>query len=306
MAYSAFKINGTLTLAEESLASIVGNKIDESFRAKEYQAARAKQALSTQAYNHYIQVTMDINSKVLFSKAANRPNEAITSTADDAWGLSAFKVGHDGSAKVGAYDSVEFKLPTNTVNNIKAGEIAVNDHDGTTALTPFAVKLQMVLSDTGALTATASVDTLTVNSSSVSDDALKYQFVQFEQKGYSSPTQQTLNDDNAKPDKLSASINDQDVASAYSAELDALEAAYTMSSVIASWELDVDAIASGVESAMALHARENNKTDANVFAQDDCLVLATPASYQLSVLDATGQSVELMAASDVYGVLKQN
>ena len=57
---------------------------------------------------------------------------------------------------------------------------------------------------------------------------------------------------------------------------------------------------------MALHARENNKTDANVFAQDDCLVLATPASYQLSVLDATGQSVELMAASDVYGVLKQN
>ena len=175
MAYSAFKINGTLTLAEESLASIVGNKIDESFRAKEYQAARAKQALSTQAYNHYIQVTMDINSKVLFSKAANRPNEAITSTADDAWGLSAFKVGHDGSAKVGAYDSVEFKLPTNTVNNIKAGEIAVNDHDGTTALTPFAVKLQMVLSDTGALTATASVDTLTVNSSSVADDALKYQ-----------------------------------------------------------------------------------------------------------------------------------
>lgn len=302
MAYSAFKINGSLSLVEEALASIVGNKIDESFRAREYNAARDKAALSTQAYNHYIQVTMDINSKVNFTKA----NNSGTGSNDDAWGLDTFKVGHDGSAKVGAYDSVEMKLPTNTVNNIKAGSVAVNDIDGTTALTPFAVKLQMVLSDTGALTATASVDTATLDSSNVADDALKYQFVQFEEKGFSTPSQATLDANNAQPDKLKATINDQDIATAYSQELDDLEAAYTMSSVIASWELDVDAISSGVESSLALHARENGKGDKNVFDQNDCLVLASPAEYELSVLDATGASVELIAKSDVYGVIKQN
>ena len=283
---SGFKVPGSLTVTKQSLDSVEDHKLVQDVLAQEFTAVRAA-ATESQAFTYFIQCVYDINAKISHQASG-------TGGEDDAWGMA--EINLDSASFAGA---VTRKLPSASGISVPAGLISAKDTDSS-LISTFAVALSLSADDQGAMTATASISGADAVSSATAENLLNAQVVRFMKPSASAPSVGASDDD-----VLTATLSAAELASDYSAELAALEAQYTIGDLIANWRITVPAITLGVDSILSQHARANTKDSAAVFASDELMVMATAASYGISVDDYEGNATEIVGADNVFAVLKQ-
>lgn len=281
---SGLAVPGSLSLAQTSLDPMGDHDITANVSAQEFTADRDA-ATASQAYVYYIMADFDINGSITHEASG-------AAGADDSWSMSAIDI------RSATATNPQLSLPSASGVSVPAGLITALDTDGSTAGT-FAVSMSVDLSDQGALSATASISGADVTSSATAEDVLKAQVVQWQVNGAAAPSV-----DATTADQLTDVLQASELATQYSAELAAIEAAYTLN-VVASWSIAISAIAQTTNNVLSKHARNLNKTDANVFAAGAKIVASDTAAFSVEIADYLGAAVAV-ASGTVYGVVQQS
>ena len=282
---SGFKVPGSLTVTKQSLDSVADHKLVQDVLAQEFTAVRAaatRARLSPTSFS--VCMTSTRRSRI-------RP---LVLVARMMQGMA--EINLDSASFAGA---VTRKLPSASGISVPAGLISAKDTDSS-LISTFAVALSLSADDQGAMTAAASISGADAVSSATAENLLNAQVVRFMKPSASAPSVGASDDD-----VLTATLSAAELASDYSAELAALEAQYTIGDLIANWRITVPAITLGVDSILSQHARANTKDSAAVFASDELMVMATAASYGISVDDYEGNATEIVGSDNVFAVLKQ-
>ena len=288
---SGLSVLGSLTVTKSGVADVSANAIVDSVHATEYSADRSK-ATDSLAYSYYIMADYDINGQITHEASAN-------DGTDDSWGLNGFIVNNTNAV------NASLSLPTASSKSIPAGLIDAIDTDDNTA-TPagvFPVTLTLNLDNQGVLTASATISGNDVLSDATGENVLKAQVVAWEVNGETSAfVEPTVEEDTQ--DVLTATLTADMLKAHYSAQLDALVAAYDNKNVVSSWEINIQSILLATNNSLSQHARNLSRASNKVFARDAKIVAASHAVYCVDITDYQGTSIEL-ASGNVYGVIKQ-
>lgn len=109
-----------------------------------------------------------------------------------------------------------------------------------------------------------------------------------------------------------SSLNSQGATKAITTKRNAVVDLYAGQHIFTSWSVAFDAqdasgLAVGNYNAITKYARDNDWTTASYgFATGSRIVAETPKSFSLSVADMSGNDVELIAATNIYGVIRQS
>jgi hypothetical protein len=283
---SGFQVPGTLSVSQSALDDLSLHALTQEVTAQEFTATRTA-ATTSQAFTYYIQCEYDINASISHQASG-------TSGDDDSWGMAEISL-----AKSSFVGVTEFKYPAAAGIPVPAGLITAKDTDAS-SISTFAVTLSLSASDQGALSASAAISGADAVSSATPENLLNAQVVQFMKPSASAPTPAASDDD-----VLTATLTAAELSSDYSAELAAIEAAYTIADMVSAWTILIPAIPLLVDSILSQHARLGAKTSAAVFSPGELMVAATAASYSVAVNDYQGNSVSVVEAANVFAVLKQ-
>lgn len=283
---SGFKVPGSLSVTRTALDSVADHKLVQDVLAQEFTTTR-KAATESQAFVYFVECEFDINSKISHQASG-------TGGADDAWGME--EIALDKSTFAGA---ARIKLPSASGIQVPAGLISAKDTDSS-LISTFAVTLTLSASDQGALSASAAISGADAVSSATAENLLNAQVVRFMK-----PSAKAASVAAADDDILTATLTAAELANDYSSELAALETQYTIADLVASWRINVPAIPMTVDSILSQHARLGAKDSKAVFASGELMVMATAATYGISVDDYEGNAVEVVAEDNVFAVLKQ-
>lgn len=289
MSLSGLELSGVLSVIQNATED-VGTSMVENLALQEVTTDRPT-ATSTATAAYYIKVVADINAAISFHGSESGSN------LDDAWSMTALSFNSN-------VHSASLKLPTASNVDVPAGLITAS-YDGGSGTFP--VTLSVSASDEGVLSSTIAISGSSIEGQK-NDDYAKAQ------KAYWPINNGTYNYSQTGPtalgatdsDLLTASLEAADLSTNYTSTLDTINAKYNTKNMISSWSLSVSAVDQATNSNLSNHARVNNITNATVFAGGDMIVAATPASYAVSINDYESNATQIVAATNVYGVVQQS
>ena len=289
MSLSGLQLSGELSVTQNATED-VGTSMQNTLELQEVTTDRPTATTSATAA-YYVKVVADINAAISFHGSESGSN------LDDAWSMSALSFDS-------ASDSATLKLPTASNVEVSAGLITAN-HDGGSGTFP--VKLSVSANDQGVLSSSIAISGDSITGSKDDDYAKAQQAywpINDGTNDYSSSGPSALGATDA--DVLTASLGAANLSTHYASALSTINAKYDTKNMVSSWSLSVDAVAQATNSNLSNHARVNNKTDSTVFAAGDKIVAATAASYSISINDYESNATQIVAATDVYGVVEQS
>ena len=282
---SGLRLPGSLTVSKLAL-SAVGSSLDVDVQWAAVNVDRTK-ADGTATFVNFIMADYDLNGKVDFTASST------TDRLDDAYGLTGFTLASADAS------NPSFSLPSASNIDVDAGNIdAVSPVNGT--LGSFPVTLTLSVSDQGVMSASIAISGQDVSADAV-EDAAKAQQV------YWSGVQSAPTVGADDPDILAPKLTASELSTYYASALTSITNQYNNKQMVESWSIAITAVTKDVNSTIAKHAREHNKAGTkNIFSVGDKLVAFTPFSYSVKVEDYLGVEKTIVAAADVYGVLKQS
>ena len=284
---SGFQVPGTLSVTQSSLDDLSLHALQQDVTAQEFTATRTA-ATTSQAFTYYIQCEYDINGGITHQASGSGGD-------DDAWGMAEIALN-----KATFTGVQEIKFPAASGIPVPAGLITAKDTDAS-SISTFAVTLSLTASDQGALSASAAISGSDAVSSATAENLLNAQVVQFMKPSASAPSVGASDDD-----VLTATLTAAELASDYSTELAAIEAAYTIADMVSAWSIAIPAIPLEVDSILSQHARLGGKNSQVVFGAGELMVAGTAASYSVAVNDYQGNAVSVVDAANVFAVIKQS
>lgn len=246
----------------------------------------------------YIKVTTDINSKISYC------DDHSTDFCDDAWGISAGTWDQNGS------EAKEYKLPNSQISDIKLATFDVCDENSTAHT--YNLMANVTLDDQGDLSNTLDIvdngeavnGAFSAQTYTVTEDVNKAQTAYFDGSVCDglggAPSEPGPND----ADVLTATLSQAQVCDDRASALSTIDGELS-GSIITAWSISLDSAPLDTRSNLAKFARESNKTSADVFSNDDLIVMDTPFLYTVS-MDDINSNTYLMANDYVYGVLKHS
>ena len=287
MVFSALSLPGALTVVNSPLASAIDNSLNDTLT---YAVALADRTSATGDLNfdYYIERVYNINSHIQY--VAIDPSD----NRDDAYALSKIDIK---STDLGG--NTTFMLPTGVNIDVQAGEIDATDPSGVSR-GKFNVQLKFNHSNLGVLTSSASIlgdDVL----ADVQEDANKAQIA------YWPGVQSVPTIDASSADIFYTAVTSAQLESTYITQMTQLRDAYPSTQMVSSWAIDVTAIPSSSDNALASRARSNNQAGStSVFAPGEKMVVSEPFVYKVIIQDYIGTDITIVGNSNVYGVLKQS
>ena len=279
---SGLRLAGHLDVVQTSL-DVVGSSLNTDVTYNLVTFVRDTSIVS-QGYVYYIQVDYELNSLITYD------GSETTNALDDAYAFAGFSVKDtDALAPI-------LHLPTISGVNVIAGSIAALD-PVSLLLRTFPVNLTIAMNNQGVMSASILISGADAIANVV-DNSLLAQVAYWPINGAVPPT---LNADTA--DNLDQPMSAGELTTHFSTELSTILAYYNGTNLITSWELTFDAIVSSTTNQLSDYARNvSNPGSAAVFAADVKVVAATPFSYQIDIVDATGATINIIPASNIYGV----
>ena len=282
---SALKLPGSLAVTKASL-NAVGSLLDENVDFNVATAARDS-ADGSDTFVYFIQADADINSKVSYVASSDRAN------GDDAYALGQVSI-----ASASALNPL-VKLPTGAGAQVPAGKINARDAtNGNASLGEFPVMLTISCNDQGVLSSSVLISGSDVTGT-VAENANEAQVAYWTVDTVPKPT-------STDADILSDAVTAAELTTHFSTELSTINGYYDGVSVLDSWAISINEIASSADNVLAQHARFLDKAGrTDLFAAGDKVMAGTPFSYSVSIEDYEGNDVTIVAAQDVYGVVNQ-
>ena len=283
---SGLSLAGRLSVTQSTLADVgVGMVKQVDFDVAE--AARSS-ADNSRSYVYFIQADVNLNEKVGYTASSDENSK------DDAYSLGAISVASSSAS------NVKMALPGNGGVNIDAGLIsAVDKTNGDASLGEFPVTLTLALNDQGVMTSSIAITGSNVTGSNA-EDPTKAQVAH-----WSITSVPTVGADTA--DVLSKDITASQLTSQYASELATINAFYNGVTVVDSWSISINEMASATTNALAQHARFLGRAgrSANLFDAGDKIVAETPFNFAININDYTGKSVAV-SSGKVFGVLNHS
>ena len=283
---SALKLPGSLAVSKASL-NAVGSLLDENVDFNVATAARDS-ADGSDTFVFFIQADSDINAKVSYVASSDSKN------GDDAYAL--------GQISLPSASAVNplIKLPTGAGAQVPAGKINARDATNSNAsLGEFPVMLTISCNDQGVLSSSVLISGSDVTGSTAENPG-QAQIAYWSVDTVPKPS-------STDADILSDAVTAAELTTHFSSQLSTINGYYDGVSVLDSWTIAINEIASSADNVLAQHARFLDKAGStNLFAAGDKVMAGTPFSYSVEIEDYEGNNVTIVAAQDVFGVVQQS
>lgn len=282
---SGLSLPGSLAVTQASL-NAVGTLMDETVDFNVATAARDS-ADGSASYVYFIQADHDVNSAISYTASSAEAN------GDDAYGMSAITILHS------AATNPLVSLPSGAGASVPAGVVTARDATNANAtLGTFPVVITVSCNDQGVLSSSVAISGSDVTGSAAEDATLA-------QIAYwtvdTTPTPSSTD-----ADILSDAVTAAELTTHFASQLSTINGYYDGVNVLEGWTIAINEIASSTDNVLAQHARFLDKAgQTNLFVADDKVLAGTPFSYGVEIEDYQGNMVTIVAAQDVYGVLKQ-
>lgn len=280
---SGYILDGSLNITTE-ISSF--EPLVEDISATEVSVIRSAVNLTTSNFNYYIDVSYNINSHISVHHSEN--------TDDDAWSLSEIVINNYTG------NNVSIMLPTGSITNINAGVINIYNPEEMSYSEAglFTVYLDLSINNQGIMSAATKVNGVDVIIET--DERVNYAQEIYLENFHTIPetTADTV-------DTLSKTITTSDVESVYGDALSNIVALYDNKSVITSWNIKINEILQDTNNVLSKHARQNNITTADVFAENAKIVASDYFVYSINITDSSNSNITI-ASGNVYGVLTQS
>jgi hypothetical protein len=284
---SCFQLPGSLSVTQQSL-NAVGDSLDVTV---EMLVVEANRYASTDAgtYTYYIQTTGDLNGLITYTPADASYN------LDDAYAFAGFSKSNDASANI--------FLPEVSLVSVAAGLIDASNstlHPSAAAGGSFPVTLTLAVSSVGLMTGSITISGADVTCGVV-DSNLLAQVAYWDISGVSVPTVVANT-----ADILDATVSASMLTYNFSSQLATILAYYNHMQMIESWTIALAPVAKATDNTLSRYARNiGNAGNSQVFAAGAKVMAITPFSYHVEILDHLGESITIVPAANVYGLVAQ-
>jgi len=324
---NGLQLTGSLTITVDQPDDVGSNHIDESYNIHYSTAARTG-THGTQLATYYIEVETDINGLLTFydshdsySLAQTTFTNVDTSSNDVTINLPS----HGGiSVPVGSFkvDLPSPNPPTGSDASAAAYKTGANYNN----TGEYNITMTLGVNNQGDLTATTAIDETTPTVIEVVDDHELAQQLAVDFNGTIGITDVTEND--AETLTVTIQAGDLENITTLTTKRDTVKGLYNGSNTITSWSMTISGIngnpddtGGNINNTLSAFARSTPNASAgptedtnrgangtNLFPTGAFVVLATPFSYGLTVIDGTSSQAAhtLISATNVYGVLKQS
>jgi len=290
MSVNKLELAGSLSVTQASLSDMSTALENQTITLQEADVNRDNTTFTLGSYSAFIKVTTDINGSISHHASDTDSGE------DDAWSMAAFSFAHNDTGL-----SFELGLPSASNVAVDAGNITASDGSSSQQ---YNVTCTMSVSDQGVLTCSTALTGADLQGA-LAEDVNTAQKAYWPINDYSS-TGPSPPDADTGVDELTATITASALSTHYATELTDINDAYNNTNLVTAWSISVSAVAQSTTSSLSNFARSLNKTDNNIFSENDEIVCATPYSFAVSVQDASGSSQTIISAADVHGVLVQS
>jgi hypothetical protein len=107
-------------------------------------------------------------------------------------------------------------------------------------------------------------------------------------------------------DILTATLSAAQLTYNFQSRLDTIMGFYQDVELIDSWTVALSAVASATNNTLAQHARSiGNLGNSTVFASGDKVMAMTPFPYQIDITNNSGQVINIVPSTSIYGVVVQ-
>lgn len=294
MSVNKLELAGSLSVTQASLSDMSTALENQTISLQEADVNRDNTTFTLGSYSAFIKVTTDINGSISHHASDTDSGE------DDAWSMAAFSFAHNDTGL-----SFELGLPSASNVAVDAGNITASDG---LSSQQYNVTCTMSVSDQGVLTCSTALtgaDLIGVLAEDVNTAQKAYWPINDGTNDYSS-TGPSAPDADTGVDVLTATITASALSTHYATALAAINTAYNNTNLVTAWSISVSAVTQSTTSSLSNFARSLNKTDNNIFSENDEIVCATPYSFAVDVQDASGSSQTIISAADVHGVLVQS
>ena len=285
---SCLQLPGSLSVTQQSL-NAVGDSLDTYVEMLVVETLRNK-ATDAGSYTYYIEAFGDLNSLITYTPADPSFN------LDDAYAFAGISKTNDPSAN--------YFLPEVSLVNVQAGLIDASNSTLTPSAAPggtFPVTLTLAVSSNGLMTGSIVISGANVTCGVVDNNMLA-QIAYWDVSGVTVP-----NPGPNTADILDATVTATMLTSNFAVELATILGYYNNQTLIDSWTVALSAVASSTDNALSRHARNIGNTGSSaVFAQGARVMAVTPFSYHVEILDYLGQSITIVPAANVYGLVTQS
>ena len=286
---SCLQLAGSLSVTQESLNDVGTLMVQEVDMLMVETLRTASTASGT--FTYYIDCLADLNALITYTASATGNYN------DDAYAFSGFTRSNDASANI--------FLPSASGKSVPAGLVDAFNAVRDISAGSFPVGLTIGVSDVGLMSASILISGNDVTSN-VEDSNLYAQVAYWDISANALPTPTATS-----ADVLDATITASELTTQFSSELATILAYYDQHQMIDAWTVAISAIPSSNNNNLAKHARMPNSAgnintgNSNVFLSGDKVMAITPFSYGVSIKNYLGNSVEIVAPQNVFGVVTQ-
>lgn len=322
---TGLELTGSLTITVDQPDDVGTNHIDDSYNIH-YSTAVRSGTHGTQTATYYIEVETDINGLLTFYDSHD--SYSLTETTFSSNDTSSNDVtinlpSHGGiSVPVGSFkvDLPSPNPPTGSGASAAAYKTGTNYND----TGEYNIIMTLGVDNQGDLTATTDFDVNTSTVIEVVDDHELAQKLAVDFNG----TINNVSENDAETLSVTIEVNDIESITTLTTKRDTVIGLYNGSNTITSWSMTISGIngnpddtGGNTNNTLSAFARSDPNASAgptedtnrgangtNLFPGGAFIVLATPFSYGLTVIDGTSSPAThtLISAEDVYGVLKQS
>jgi hypothetical protein len=292
MSHPCLQLPGSLTATKHTL-SAVGDSLNAKVFLEVVETSRDA-ATDVGTYVYYISTIADMNALISYT-AAN-----VNAGLDDAYAFSGYSVTDDAAGI--------FFLPTASAVSVQAGLIDASNGAYDKSAAPggtFPVWLTLGVDRYGVLSGSISIHGLSGTNGDLTcgvvDNNMLAQVAYWDISGVSLPSV----DKNAA-DILTATLSAAQLTYNFQSRLDTIMGFYQDVELIDSWTVALSAVASATNNTLAQHARSiGNLGNSTVFASGDKVMAMTPFPYQIDITNNSGQVINIVPSTSIYGVVVQ-